>query len=255
MTRGIRLAAAGTLVLLLACPSLARAFDEQRVMSCAFQQALAILTCKTPEKYSFLGVREGVYIYNSLYGRGFAEFYVQINGDLAIFSSRVWNGPYAFRPHHPRLPRRLRDHRSGAVALLPDQNRPLLRQPLGKRPPAGESLQAAQPGRQGQNGDQRIEDPGAAGNEAVGHAGQQNHGVEAGFQVAAHAAGFGPALEVEQVSRRVFRAGAGVVQVRRIGAGCPVGLKLVAADRAKSRVIGAFGPAFAASHACVSPPR
>jgi len=110
MTRGIRLAAAGTLVLLLACPSLARAFDEQRVMSCAFQQALAILTCKTPEKYSFLGVREGVYIYNSLYGRGFAEFYVQINGDLAIFSSRVWNG---------RMPsgRIIRDYPAGCVTI------------------------------------------------------------------------------------------------------------------------------------------
>lgn len=113
MTRAMRPAAVGLLVLVLACPSLARAFDEQRVMSCAFRQALAILTCKEPEKYSFLGVREGVYIYNSLYGRGFAEFYVQIKGDLAIFTSRVWNG---------RMPsgRIIRDYPAGCVTVTVD---------------------------------------------------------------------------------------------------------------------------------------
>jgi hypothetical protein len=70
----------------------AAAFNQEAVMVCAFRQALAILTCKTPDKYSFIGVREGVYIFNSFFGREFAEFYVQINGDMAIFSSRVWRG-------------------------------------------------------------------------------------------------------------------------------------------------------------------
>ena len=96
MTRWARPAAVLFLVLTLALPGAAAAFDEQTVMACAFRQALAILTCKNPENYSYLGVREGVYVYNSLYGKGFAEFYVQVNGDLAIFSSR--SGAVACRP-------------------------------------------------------------------------------------------------------------------------------------------------------------
>jgi len=113
MARSAGVVATGMLVLLLACPSVARAFDEQQVTACAFRQALAILTCKKPENYSFLGVREGVYVYNSMYGRGFAEFYVQINGDLAIFSSRVWNG---------RMPsgRIIRDYPAGCITVTVD---------------------------------------------------------------------------------------------------------------------------------------
>lgn len=76
----------------LAWPQTARAFDEQNILACAFRKALGILTCKEPEKYSFVGIREDVYVFNSHYGRGFAEFYVQINGDLAVFTSRVWEG-------------------------------------------------------------------------------------------------------------------------------------------------------------------
>ena len=66
MARSAGVVATGMLILLLACPSVARAFDEQQVTACAFRQALAILTCKKPENYSFLGVREGVYVYNSM---------------------------------------------------------------------------------------------------------------------------------------------------------------------------------------------
>lgn len=108
-----RLFAVGMLVAALLCPSLAQAFDEQNVLSCAFRQALAILTCKKPENYSFIGVRDGVYVYNSMYGRGFAEFYVQVNGDLAIFTSRVWRG---------RMPsgRIIRDYPAGCVTVQVD---------------------------------------------------------------------------------------------------------------------------------------
>lgn len=101
------------LVVVVSSPSLARAFDEQTVLACAFRQALGILSCKTPEKYSFIGVRDGVYVFNSMYGRGFAEFYVQINGDLAIFTSRVWGG---------RMPsgRIIRDYPAGCITVSVD---------------------------------------------------------------------------------------------------------------------------------------
>ncbi|KHK00582.1 hypothetical protein NY78_4050 [Desulfovibrio sp. TomC] len=94
-------------------PSRAAAFDEQAVLICAFRQALAILTCKEPEKYSFLGIRDGVYVFNSHYAKGFADFYVQINGDLAIFSSRVWHG---------RMPsgRIIRDTTAGCITVAID---------------------------------------------------------------------------------------------------------------------------------------
>ena len=90
-----RLWAAVLLTVLLGVAGFSRpaaAFNQEAVMVCAFRQALAILTCKTPDKYSFIGVREGGYIFNSFFGREFTEFYVQINGDMAIFSSRVWRG-------------------------------------------------------------------------------------------------------------------------------------------------------------------
>ena len=101
---------------LLGVPPLARpaaAFDEQAVLVCSFKRALAILTCKTPDKYSFVGVRDGVYIFNSFFGKEFAEFYVQINGDLAVFTSRVWHG---------RMPsgRIFRDETAGCVTVAVD---------------------------------------------------------------------------------------------------------------------------------------
>jgi len=91
----------------------ARAFDEQAVLICAFRQSLAMLTCKEPEKYSFLGIRDGVYVFNSHFAKGFADFYVQINGDLAIFSSRVWHG---------RMPsgRIVRDTGAGCITITVD---------------------------------------------------------------------------------------------------------------------------------------
>lgn len=94
-------------------PRPAAAFDEQAVVICAFQRALAILTCKTPDKFSFIGIREGVYIFNSFFGKEFAEFYVQLNGDLAVFTSRVWHG---------RMPsgRIVRDYNGGCVNVLVD---------------------------------------------------------------------------------------------------------------------------------------
>lgn len=112
MSRLTPLLAALAVVAILA-PTRAQAFNEQHVLSCAFRQALAILTCKNPEKYSFVGVRDGVYVYNSLYAKGFAEFYVQQNGDLAIFTSRVWHG---------RMPsgRIIRDYPAGCVTVAVD---------------------------------------------------------------------------------------------------------------------------------------
>ena len=94
-------------------PGRAAAFDEQSVMICAFRQALAMLTCKTPDKYSFVGVRDGVYVFNSHFAKGFADFYVQLNGDLAIFSSRVWHG---------RMPsgRIVKDYAAGCVQVIID---------------------------------------------------------------------------------------------------------------------------------------
>ena len=101
------------LIAALALPGPAAAFDEQSVMICAFRQALAMLTCKTPDKYSFLGVRDGVFVFNSHYAKGFADFYVQLNGDLAVFSSRVWHG---------RMPsgRIVKDYAAGCVQVIID---------------------------------------------------------------------------------------------------------------------------------------
>ena len=101
---------------LLGVPPLNRpagAFDEQAVLVCSFKRALAILTCKTPDKYSFVGVRDGVYIFNSFFGKEFAEFYVQLNGDLAVFTSRVWHG---------RMPsgRIVKDYNGGCINVLVD---------------------------------------------------------------------------------------------------------------------------------------
>ncbi len=97
----------------LAIPATARAFDETTVLSCAFRQALGILTCKDGEHYSFMGLRDGVYVYNSHFAKGFTEFYVQISGDLAVFSSRVWHG----RMVSGRI---IRDYPAGCVTVAVD---------------------------------------------------------------------------------------------------------------------------------------
>ncbi|EFL49438.1 conserved hypothetical protein [Solidesulfovibrio fructosivorans JJ]] len=91
----------------------AAAFNEEAVLACAFRQALAILTCKNPQNYEFIGVREGVYIFNSFFAKGFAEFYVQMNGDMAIFSSRVWHG----RMSSGRV---VRDMAAGCITVVVD---------------------------------------------------------------------------------------------------------------------------------------
>ena len=98
------------LAVLLVAPAPARAFDEDKVMSCALRQALAILTCKDPDKYSYMGMREGVYVFNTHFGAGFAEFYVQISGDLAVFSSRPWRGRMASG-------RIIRDYPAGCITV------------------------------------------------------------------------------------------------------------------------------------------
>lgn len=110
MRRLLTLTGALVLACVLSAPTPARAFDEETVLGCVFRQALGILTCKEPSKYSFVGVREGIYVYNSLFGSRFVEFYVQINGDMAIFTSRAWNG---------RMPsgRIMRDMATGCITV------------------------------------------------------------------------------------------------------------------------------------------
>jgi len=113
MKRLASLALALALTGILGLPRGAAAFDEQTVLACAFRQALGILTCKTPDKYSFVGIRDGVFVYNSFFAKGFAEFYVQINGDMAVFTSRVWHG---------RMPsgRIQRDYTAGCITVTVD---------------------------------------------------------------------------------------------------------------------------------------
>lgn len=98
---------------ILAAPGPARAAGEETLLACAFRKALGILTCKEPEKYSFVGIRDGVYVFNSHYAKGFVEFYAQINGDMAVFTSRAWHG---------RMPsgRILRDTPAGCVSVAVD---------------------------------------------------------------------------------------------------------------------------------------
>ncbi len=113
MKRFATLAVAVALAVVLGLPGRAAAFDEQTVLACAFRQALGILTCKTPDKYSFVGIRDGVYVFNSFFAKGFVEFYVQLNGDIAVFTSRVWHG---------RMPagRIQRDYTAGCVTVVVD---------------------------------------------------------------------------------------------------------------------------------------
>lgn len=92
--RGARAALlAGTLsAVLFLAPRPALAFNEEAVLECVLAQTLALLTCKEPEAFSFIGARDGVYVYNAHYGAKYTEFYVQQTGDLFIFTSKAWKG-------------------------------------------------------------------------------------------------------------------------------------------------------------------
>ncbi|WP_246287782.1 hypothetical protein [Desulfolutivibrio sulfoxidireducens] len=93
LPRRVRAALAlAVLAVLLAAASPAAAFDEQTVLECAFRRALSMVTCKPPEEFQFMGLREGVYVYNVHFGSKFTEFYIQMDGDLAIISSQAWHG-------------------------------------------------------------------------------------------------------------------------------------------------------------------
>ncbi len=93
LPRRVRAALAlAVLAVLLAAASPAAAFDEQTVLECAFRRALSMVTCKPPEEFQFMGLREGVYVYNVHFGSKFTEFYVQMDGDMAIISSQAWRG-------------------------------------------------------------------------------------------------------------------------------------------------------------------
>jgi len=91
-------------------PSPAAAFDEQTVMECAFIRALSMATCKPPEEFQFMGVRDGIYVYNVHFGSHFTEFYIQVNDHLAIISSKVWHGRMASAEI-------IRDYTNGCIDL------------------------------------------------------------------------------------------------------------------------------------------
>jgi len=94
----VALVLAGLAVGLIAFPGLpspAAAFDEQVVLECAFIRALSMATCKPPEEFQFMGVRDGIYVYNVHFGSKFTEFYIQVNENLAIITSKAWHGRMA----------------------------------------------------------------------------------------------------------------------------------------------------------------
>ncbi len=80
------------LTLCSAFPAASQAFNEQVILPCVFQSALAMLTCKPAEEFRFMGMREGVYVYNVHYGSKFTEFYAQVFDDFVIFTSKAWGG-------------------------------------------------------------------------------------------------------------------------------------------------------------------
>ncbi|NDY56416.1 hypothetical protein G3N56_06625 [Desulfovibrio sulfodismutans] len=91
-------------------PSPAAAFDEQAVMECAFIRALSMATCKPPEEFQFMGVRDGTYVYNVHFGSHFTEFYIQVNENLAIITSKSWHGRMASAEI-------IRDYTNGCIDL------------------------------------------------------------------------------------------------------------------------------------------
>ncbi|NMC49106.1 MAG: hypothetical protein GYA47_06740 [Desulfovibrio sp.] len=105
------LALAALLTVLSVVP--ASAFDEQVVLECAFRRALSMVTCKVPAEFQFMGLRDGVYVYNVHFGSKFTEFYVQINEDMAVISSQAWNGRMASATI-------IRDYANGCVDLTLD---------------------------------------------------------------------------------------------------------------------------------------
>ncbi|MEF3697400.1 hypothetical protein [Desulfolutivibrio sp.] len=97
-------------VMLTGLPAPAAAFDEQVVMECAFVRALSMATCKPPEEFQFMGVRDGVYVYNVHFGSRFTEFYIQVNENLAIITSKAWHGRMASAEI-------IRDYTNGCIDL------------------------------------------------------------------------------------------------------------------------------------------
>ena len=88
-------AALGLLLALFAATPKAHAFNEQIVLPCVFKQALALLTCKTHESFSYVGMREGVYVFNVHFGAKNTEFYAQVFDNFVIFTSKAWKGRMA----------------------------------------------------------------------------------------------------------------------------------------------------------------
>ncbi len=107
----LALALAALLTVLSVVP--ASAFDEQVVLECAFRRALSMVTCKPPEEFQYMGVRDGVYVFNVHFGAKFTEFYVQVTEDMALISSQSWHGRRASATI-------IRDYANGCVDLILD---------------------------------------------------------------------------------------------------------------------------------------
>ncbi len=107
----LALALAALLTALSAVP--ASAFDEQVVLECAFRRALSMVTCKPQEEFQYMGLRDGVYVYNVHFGAKFTEFYIQVTEDMALISSQSWHGRRASATI-------IRDYANGCVDLILD---------------------------------------------------------------------------------------------------------------------------------------
>ncbi|WP_051261734.1 hypothetical protein [Desulfovibrio inopinatus] len=82
---------AGTLALVFVSKP-AFAFNEELLISCALREALAMITCKPKSEFNYMGIRDGIYIYNAYYGAEYTEFYCQRYGNNVVISSRAWQG-------------------------------------------------------------------------------------------------------------------------------------------------------------------
>ncbi len=106
-------ALAGVLALVFVSNT-AFAFNEELLISCALQEALAMITCKQPSEFNYMGIREGIYIYNAHYGSEYTEFYCQRYGNNVVISSRAWGAKRS-------AARLIIDYQSGCVVASVDK--------------------------------------------------------------------------------------------------------------------------------------
>uniref|UniRef100_A0A7C4EJX7 Uncharacterized protein n=1 Tax=Fundidesulfovibrio putealis TaxID=270496 RepID=A0A7C4EJX7_9BACT len=73
----------------------ARAADQEVVLRCVMQEVLAVLTCKSPSEFRFVGTRDDVLVFNTYYAAKFTEFYCQVFDRDVVVTSRAWQGNMA----------------------------------------------------------------------------------------------------------------------------------------------------------------